>query len=61
MVVGQCMAILAGLDGTWSIYVGTARYKVVQGQHRAFMPVHNEKKVEIWSDDTDASHTDNRI
>ena len=51
MVLGQYMTILAG---TWSVFVGTAWYYVVQGQQRACMPVYILEKVEIWSGVTDA-------
>ena len=40
MVLGQYMEILAGTWWIGSVYVGTAWYWVVQGQHRALMPVY---------------------
>ena len=56
MVMGQYMIILAG---TWSVLVSTAWYHVVQGQHRAYMPLY------IWGfglvTPMPQRQTDNRI
>ena len=47
------------LGGTGSVQTGTAWYYVVQGQHRAFMPVYIGNIYWIWSGVTD--DTENRI
>ena len=60
MVLGQYMTILAG---TWSL----GQYKLVLLDIRCYMVskglvcLYILEKMEIWSGDTNASQTDNRI
>ena len=71
MELGQFWPVVAGTRSVWG---GTGWYMVVLGQYnsvllriklywvsKGLVCLYILEKVEIWSGDTDASHTDNRI